>query len=114
MLLVVALTLLLSSVIAVAFSDWWQGIAVRSCLCGAHWWVRRWYFIWRHMDASPFNDQLQNRWTVWMFEFRKVLKLSASELLVMGYAGSSTWKRSRWQLSPSPSSYCVRCARHSW
>lgn len=90
---------------------WRWSITVRSCSCGAHWWIRRWYFIWRHMDASPFNDRLQGRWTIWMFEFRKVLKLSVSELLSMGYDGSSLWKRSRWQLSPRSESYCARCAR---
>lgn len=98
-------------------------VVVKSCNCGAHWWIRRWYFFWRHLDASPFNDQLQNRWTIWMFEFRRVLKLTPAELEEMGYphgpvwpqgfgekADKRMWTRSKWQLSPRSESYCARCA----
>lgn len=91
-------------------------VKVRSCSCGAHWWIKRWGF-WRHLDASPFNDKLQDRWTIWMFEFRKVLVLSTRDQALMGYPngprwkdGRAMWKRSKWQLSISPGSYCVRCA----
>lgn len=93
-------------------------VVVRSCNCGAHWWIRRWFF-WRHLDASLFNDQLQNRWTIWMFEFRKVLKLSPAELERMGYPngpiwedGRPMWRGSKWQRSISSVPYCLRCLWH--
>jgi len=70
------------------------------------------------MDASPFNDKLQDGWTIWLFEFRNTLVLKHAELKAMGYPqgplwpnGSPMWKRSKWQLSVHSKSYCVRCAR---
>lgn len=95
-----------------------RAIKVHSCACGAHWWIKKWLF-WRHMDASPFNDKLQDRWTIWMFEFRDVLVLTPKEQARMGYPagpvwedGRTMWGRSKWQLSISPASYCARCALH--
>lgn len=95
-----------------------RAIKLKSCNCGAHWWIKRWGF-WRHLDASPFNDLLQNRWTMWMFEFREYLVLSVAEQKAMGYAngpiwedGRPMWKRSKTQWSPQPASYCARCALH--
>ncbi len=95
--------------------SWIMPIWVRSCHCGAHWWMRRWYFFWRHLDASPFNDQLQNKWTIWTFEFRRALKLTAADMAHMGFPAGlpkATWARSKWQLSPRSESYCARCVRH--
>lgn len=126
---------LLLLIVAVLFIVWVlhpKSITVKACQCGAHWWIRRWYFFWRHLDASPFNDKLQNRWTIWTFEFRQVLKISAREQAEMGYPmgpyaphidlngsvvltrrkmfrGRPLWAKSKWQLSPRSESYCVRC-----
>ena len=104
------------------FFRWPHAIYVRSCHCGAHWYIRRWFFVWRHLDASPFNDRLQDRWTIWTFEFRNVLKLTAKEQAAMGYPngpwwplgsgklqGKPMWANSAWQLSPFSKSYCARC-----
>lgn len=95
-------------------------IKLKSCWCGAHWWVKRWFF-WRHLDASPFNDQLQNRWTIWTFELADVLVLSVKEQSQMGYPsgpvwddGTPMWKKSKWQLSPKPTTYCLRCIKREW
>lgn len=93
-----------------------HSIKLRSCACGAHWWIKRWG-LWRHLEASSFNDKLQDQWTIWMFEFRKVLVLSVNEQEKMGYyegLSRSLWKRSKWQLSVSSSSYCARCALRGW
>lgn len=54
--------------LATVFGRMPRSIKVHSCACGAHWWIKRWGF-WRHLDASPFNDRLQNKWTIWLFEF---------------------------------------------
>lgn len=96
-----------------------RAIIVKSCSCGAHWWVRKWGF-WRHLDASPFNDQLQNQWTIWLLEFRKHLKLSTAEQRAMGYPlgpvwedGRPMWSKSKWQLSIYSVPYCLRCMLHS-
>lgn len=105
----------LSSLAAIYFAKLPLPIRVRSCSCGAHWWIRKWGF-WRHLDASPFNDQLQNRWTIWLFEFRDVLVLSARDQIDMGYPegpvwldGRPMWKESKLEWKVQPTRYCVRC-----
>lgn len=125
------LAIILLSGAALIYSLCWpHAVYVRSCNCGAHWYIRRWFFFWRHLDASPFNDKLQNRWNLWMFEFRRVLKITAKEQAEMGYPegpwwpstdglvlslrGKPMWANSAWLLSPSPRFYCARCARRSW
>lgn len=95
-------------------------VKVKSCACGAHWWIKRWGIFWRHLDASPFNDWLQDRWTIWLFEFRDVLVLTELDQEEMGYAngpvredGTPLWARSKWQLKPKATSYCLRCVRRT-
>lgn len=90
----------------------------KACRCGAHWWIRRGPF-WRHLDASPFNDKLQDQWTFWMYEFNTALKLTPVQKARMGYPrgplwedGTPMWTRSKWQLSLRPESYCLRCTLH--
>lgn len=116
MLVVLLGCFILSSYVAYQVSDLQYTIRVHSCVCGAHWWIRRWGF-WRHMDASPLNDKLQDQWTIWMFEFRTVLVLTRAELTAMGYPdgpyreedGKPLWKPSKWQRSIYSEPYCLRC-----
>lgn len=113
---VVALYVLGCALVAYGVTGTFGGACVRSCSCGAHWWLRRWYFFWRHLDASPFNDKLQNEWTIWLFEFRRVLKLSPADLTRMGFpegVPKEIWVHSKWQLSVRSESSCVRCAQRS-
>lgn len=95
-------------------------IKVKACPCGAHWWVRKWGF-WRHLDASPFNDKLQDLWSIWFFEFRTVLKLTVKDQAKMGYPqgpiwedGKPMWAKSKWQLKLKYTAYCLRCVRRSF